>query len=191
MQVDIICQWCRGTKFRVTSLPHRILLECSICRARTSRQHLGWVTTSSGQAAEGTGAFNTDSSKAVGEGWPISEHVVSPQEKTGPVLEVKITPQSQIWELELSMRADNCLREEKIETVGDLLKYSEANLLRIPRLGLKTIKEIRDVLRANGLFLSEQGIPFDWQPCFLYWSRVNSGSSQENSDTEPAEMASE
>jgi len=89
------------------------------------------------------------------------------------------------------MRADNCLREEKIETVGDLLKYSEANLLRIPRLGLKTIKEIRDVLRANGLFLSEQGIPFDWQPCFLYWSRVNSGSSQENSDTEPVEMASE
>jgi hypothetical protein len=52
-----------------------------------------------------------------------------------------------------TVRAYNCLRAEGIETIGDLLKYSERDLCRIPNMGRKSIKDIKEVLASMNLLL--------------------------------------
>ena len=56
-----------------------------------------------------------------------------------------------IDELELSVRAYNCLKREKIETVDKLLEYREDELLKIRNFGLKSIQEVRDKVKELGL----------------------------------------
>ena len=60
-----------------------------------------------------------------------------------------------IQELELSVRASNCLESVKIETVGDLIKLSENELLNIRSFGKTSLREIRRKLADIGLSLSE------------------------------------
>ena len=56
-----------------------------------------------------------------------------------------------IDELELSVRAYNCLKREKIETVTELLEYREEELLKIRNFGQKSISEVRDKVKELGL----------------------------------------
>ncbi len=56
-----------------------------------------------------------------------------------------------IEELELGVRSYNCLKREGIETVGDLISRSEAELLNIPNFGKKSIEEVREHLAERGL----------------------------------------
>lgn len=58
-----------------------------------------------------------------------------------------------IDDLELTVRATNCLRAENINTVYDLVRRTEVNLLRTPNLGKKSLTEIKDVLAYRGLSL--------------------------------------
>lgn len=58
-----------------------------------------------------------------------------------------------IEELEIGVRSYNCLKREGIQTVGDLIKRSEAELLNIPNFGKKSIEEIRENLGKLGLSL--------------------------------------
>jgi DNA-directed RNA polymerase alpha subunit len=51
-----------------------------------------------------------------------------------------------VWHLELSVRAMNCMQNAKIETVGELVKKSNRDLLRIKNLGRGTLKEIKKEL---------------------------------------------
>jgi DNA-directed RNA polymerase subunit alpha len=60
-----------------------------------------------------------------------------------------------IQELELSVRASNCLESAKIETVGDLVKLSDAELLKIRSFGKTSLREIKRKLTDIGLSLSE------------------------------------
>ena len=60
-----------------------------------------------------------------------------------------------ITNLPLSIRAYNCLKGEGIKTIGQLLEYSLRDLLRIKRLGPKTLWDIRDTLDDYGLSLPE------------------------------------
>ncbi len=48
-----------------------------------------------------------------------------------------------IQELELSVRASNCLESAKIETVGDLVRMSEPELLKIRSFGKTSLREIK------------------------------------------------
>ncbi len=59
-----------------------------------------------------------------------------------------------IEELDLSVRAYNCLKKANINTVGDLLKYKPQDLLKVRNLGRKTLKEIMDKLSSMDLSLS-------------------------------------
>ncbi|HEV2399565.1 MAG TPA: DNA-directed RNA polymerase subunit alpha C-terminal domain-containing protein [Candidatus Sulfotelmatobacter sp.] len=58
-----------------------------------------------------------------------------------------------IEELELSVRAYNALKNSRIETVGDLLRISETELLSREQIGQKTLNEVKEVLAAMGLRL--------------------------------------
>jgi DNA-directed RNA polymerase subunit alpha len=58
-----------------------------------------------------------------------------------------------IDELELSVRSANCLRNENIVFVGDLIQKTEADMLRTPNFGRKSLNEIKEVLAQMGLHL--------------------------------------
>ena len=66
-----------------------------------------------------------------------------------------------IGELELSVRAANCLREAKIHTIGELVKKDPQELLKYRNFGKKSLQEINDLLTGMGLSL---GMPVPEQP---------------------------
>ena len=58
-----------------------------------------------------------------------------------------------IAELELSVRASNCLESAKIETVGQLAKMTDADLLKIRSFGKTSLREVQRKLADIGLSL--------------------------------------
>ena len=56
-------------------------------------------------------------------------------------------------DLELTVRAANCLKAEDIYYIGDLVQRSESDLLKTPNLGKKSMNEIKSVLVQHGLSL--------------------------------------
>ena len=56
-------------------------------------------------------------------------------------------------DLELTVRSANCLKAENIFFIGDLVQRTEADLLKTPNLGKKSLTEIKNVLAAHGLGL--------------------------------------
>lgn len=57
---------------------------------------------------------------------------------------------------ELSIRARNCLSNEGIKTIGQLIEHSVVEINRIPNCGTKTLNEIRYVLAEIGLTLKDE-----------------------------------
>ena len=65
-------------------------------------------------------------------------------------------------ELELSVRSANCLKNDNIIYIGDLVQKTEAEMLRTPNFGRKSLNEIKEVLSQMGLHL---GMEIDnWPP---------------------------
>jgi DNA-directed RNA polymerase subunit alpha len=56
-------------------------------------------------------------------------------------------------ELELSVRSANCLKNDNIVYIGDLIQKTEAEMLRTPNFGRKSLNEIKEVLASMGLHL--------------------------------------
>ncbi len=56
-------------------------------------------------------------------------------------------------ELELSVRSANCLKNDNIVYIGDLVQKSEQEMLRTPNFGRKSLNEIKEVLATMGLGL--------------------------------------
>ena len=74
------------------------------------------------------------------------------------VLEVKYIGDKSsqfVDELELTVRTSNCLKVAEIYTIGQLQQWTKYELLRLPNLGLKSLKEIVDQLGAIDLKLRE------------------------------------
>ncbi len=65
-------------------------------------------------------------------------------------------------ELELSVRSANCLKNDNIVYIGDLIQKSEAEMLRTPNFGRKSLNEIKEVLAQMGLHLG-MDVP-GWPP---------------------------
>ena len=59
-------------------------------------------------------------------------------------------------ELELSVRSANCLKNDNIVYIGDLVQKSESDMLRTPNFGRKSLNEIKEVLSNMGLHLGMQ-----------------------------------
>jgi hypothetical protein len=78
-------------------------------------------------------------------GQPSRESMPLSPETFNPVFLRKVD------ELELSVRSSNCLKNENITYLGDLVRYSESEMLRIPNFGRKGLNEIRELLAQMGL----------------------------------------
>ncbi|MCB1563747.1 MAG: DNA-directed RNA polymerase subunit alpha [Alphaproteobacteria bacterium] len=61
-----------------------------------------------------------------------------------------------VEELELSVRSANCLKNDNIIYIGDLVQKSEGDMLRTPNFGRKSLNEIKEVLSTMGLHLGMQ-----------------------------------
>jgi DNA-directed RNA polymerase subunit alpha len=60
-----------------------------------------------------------------------------------------------IEELEIGVRAYNCLKRAGIQTIGDLVQKSESELKAIPNFGERSIEEVKESLAALGLSLRD------------------------------------
>ena len=65
-------------------------------------------------------------------------------------------------ELELSVRSANCLKNDNIVYIGDLIQKTEAEMLRTPNFGRKSLNEIKEVLTQLGLHLGMEVL--NWPP---------------------------
>ena len=65
-----------------------------------------------------------------------------------------------VEELELSVRSYNCLKNANIQTIGDLVQKTEAEMLRTKNFGRKSLNEIKEILGNLGLGF---GMKFDSQ----------------------------
>jgi len=65
-------------------------------------------------------------------------------------------------ELELSVRSANCLKNDNIVYIGDLIQKTEAEMLRTPNFGRKSLNEIKEVLSGMNLHLG-MDVP-NWPP---------------------------
>ena len=65
-------------------------------------------------------------------------------------------------ELELSVRSANCLKNDNIVYIGDLIQKTEAEMLRTPNFGRKSLNEIKEVLAQMGLHLGME--VSNWPP---------------------------
>ncbi|MCL4851977.1 MAG: DNA-directed RNA polymerase subunit alpha [Bryobacteraceae bacterium] len=65
-----------------------------------------------------------------------------------------------VEELELSVRSYNCLKNANIQSIGDLVQKSEAEMLRTKNFGRKSLNEIKEILGGLGLSF---GMKFDAQ----------------------------
>ena len=64
-------------------------------------------------------------------------------------------------DLELSVRSMNCLKNDNIVYIGDLVRKTESEMLRTPNFGRKSLNEIKEVLAQMGLYL---GMPVEGWP---------------------------
>ena len=58
-----------------------------------------------------------------------------------------------VEELELSVRSYNCLKNANIQTIGELVQKTEAEMLRTKNFGRKSLNEIKEILAKIGLSL--------------------------------------
>jgi DNA-directed RNA polymerase subunit alpha len=87
------------------------------------------------------------------------------KEKTQDVVpELAFNPAllKKVDELELSVRSANCLKNDNIVYIGDLIQKTEAEMLRTPNFGRKSLNEIKEVLAQMGLHLG-MDVP-NWPP---------------------------
>ena len=90
----------------------------------------------------------------LGEETVAASHVVEPETEEQAVdeeLAQKLAMSTQ--ELELSVRADNCLESAKCENVGQLVRMTEADLLKVRSFGKTSLREIKRKLVDIGLSL--------------------------------------
>ena len=86
----------------------------------------------------------------------VTTEVAIPELAFNPALLKKVD------ELELSVRSANCLKNDNIVYIGDLIQKTEAEMLRTPNLGRKSLNEIKEVLAQMGLHLGME-VP-NWPP---------------------------
>jgi DNA-directed RNA polymerase subunit alpha len=86
----------------------------------------------------------------------VQEQIEPLQSRTQPAHNENLD--RSVDELELSVRAYNCLKNSDIKTIRDLVQKSESEMLKTKNFGRKSLNEIKDILASMGLGL---GVKFD------------------------------
>ena len=86
--------------------------------------------------------------------------ITVPEKSTEPEFNKNLL--RKVEELELSVRSMNCLKNDNIIYIGDLVQKSEGEMLRTPNFGRKSLNEIKEVLTGMSLYLGME-IP-NWPP---------------------------
>jgi DNA-directed RNA polymerase alpha subunit len=91
--------------------------------------------------------FGRYSTGSIFQNDPIKDDAPPPREKVSftNIFLLKV------GELELSVRSANCLKNDNIVHIGDLVQKTEAEMLRTPNFGRKSLTEIKEVLEQLGL----------------------------------------
>ncbi len=92
----------------------------------------------------------------------FDEPQMAPMEREDEDLPFNKNLLRKVDELELSVRSANCLKNDNIIYIGDLVQKTEAEMLRTPNFGRKSLNEIKEVLSQMGLHLGME-IP-NWPP---------------------------
>lgn len=77
--------------------------------------------------------------------------VVEEEKVDEEILKIRNLLKTRIDELELSVRSSNCLKAAKIDTLEDLVKRSEPEMLRFRNFGRKSLNELSNILQNLGL----------------------------------------
>ncbi|WP_174280249.1 DNA-directed RNA polymerase subunit alpha [Sphingomonas bacterium] len=95
---------------------------------------------------------------------PVGQAIapVAANEPIGDTQQINRYLLKKVDELELSVRSANCLKNDNIIYIGDLVGKTEAEMLRTPNFGRKSLNEIKEVLSSMGLRLGME-IP-GWPP---------------------------
>ncbi|MHC4616198.1 MAG: DNA-directed RNA polymerase subunit alpha [Planctomycetota bacterium] len=90
----------------------------------------------------------------------VAEQVIAEEEVVEKGVDEELAEKlnTPIQELELSVRASNCLESVKVETVGQLLAMTEADLLKIRSFGKTSLREVKRKLADIGLSLGMTGV---------------------------------
>jgi DNA-directed RNA polymerase subunit alpha len=85
----------------------------------------------------------------------VTEQVVTIEESEEETIDEELAEKlkTPIQELELSVRANNCLESIKIETIGQLVSIPEAELLKVRSFGKTSLREVRRKLADIGMTL--------------------------------------
>ncbi len=92
----------------------------------------------------------------------FEEPTVERREEVMPEPEFNRNLLKRVDELELSVRSANCLKNDNIVYIGDLIQKTEAEMLRTPNFGRKSLNEIKEVLISMGLHLGMEVT--EWPP---------------------------
>jgi DNA-directed RNA polymerase subunit alpha len=102
-----------------------------------------------------------EASRILGDHFDLLTHFPETAQETEEVERDEVRPRAElnenlfrnVDELELSVRASNCLKTANIRTIADLVQKSEAELLKTKNFGKKSLNEIKTILGEMGLHL--------------------------------------
>jgi DNA-directed RNA polymerase subunit alpha len=97
--------------------------------------------------------YGMPGAEIVPEDTPAPELTLPEPEPAAKMLNLKERLLLPISDLDLSVRASNCLEAENIKTIGDLVRLSEADLLAMKNFGKTSLREVDQKLRSVGLKL--------------------------------------
>ena len=92
----------------------------------------------------------------------FDEPEIEPEKSSQEQLPFNPNLLKKVEELELSVRSANCLKNDNIIYIGDLVQKTESEMLRTPNFGRKSLNEIKEVLQQMDLILGTS-VP-DWPP---------------------------
>ena len=103
------------------------------------------------------------------------EEEAAERDETRPRTELNENLFRNVDELELSVRASNCLKTANIRTIADLVQKTEAELLKTKNFGKKSLNEIKTILGEMGLSLGMRLDPEELERLRAQYERAYEG----------------
>ena len=80
-----------------------------------------------------------------------TDEKVAEEEFDEDILHMRQLLKSKLTDLDLSVRALNCLKAAEVETLGDLVQYQRSDLLKFRNFGKKSLTELDELVERKGL----------------------------------------